>query len=99
MVAVFSALCAVGIEKNDIARIDESTSRTTLLGIICDQQNVIRELQAGNAAYVQLDRDVRDFVTAVVVGIRNIVDRQPLQSAKDLLSGIADDLEQNLPTP
>ncbi|MDR1235852.1 MAG: hypothetical protein LBJ96_02485 [Holosporaceae bacterium] len=62
-----------------------------------DLITIIGNLQGDNAANTQLIADMRVFVANVVGGVRAIVDRQPLQSAKDLLNGIADDLEQNLP--
>jgi hypothetical protein len=96
IVAVFSALCSVGME--DIAKINENTDKMTLLGIIHNQQNAIRELQVSNAAYVQLDKDTRDFVARVVTGIRGNIHKIAIPSLQQLFNVIADDLDQNLPT-
>lgn len=90
MVAVFSVLCAVGMEKIDIANIDENADKTILL-------SAIRELQTDNAAYVQLNEDIRNFIAEVVASIRDASERQVLEEARTLLNTIADDLENNLP--
>ncbi|MDR1235850.1 MAG: hypothetical protein LBJ96_02475 [Holosporaceae bacterium] len=79
------------VKKIDIAKMDENTDKTTLL-------NAIQELQASNAAYVQLNKDIKDFVAEVVNGIRRSAHMLPLSSAQQLINTIADDLEQSFPT-